>query len=158
LSRFTPKAGKSIDTVKTFDKYAVKALEGMAERQRNHPALSGQIISALSPFAALNLAKIADHAEEQGKHLCITTAARISDKIKLLIDRSSDLAQNLDFIQETPDRIKELAVDEIGDLPQMDVLGALWTHLAGADDYERYKSHTSLLTDIAKFTRTLQIW
>jgi hypothetical protein len=151
LSRFTAKVGKSIDTVQTFDEFAVKALEGIVERQRNHPTLPGQIMLALSPFAAFDLAKNSDYTDEQVKHLFITTAARISDKVKLLIDDSFNLAHHLDIIQETLDRIKELAVDEIGDIPQMDVLAALWTRLARADDYEQHKSHTSLLTDMTEF-------
>jgi hypothetical protein len=141
LSRFTAKVGKSIDTVHTFDEYAAKALESIAERQRNPPALVRRAISAISPFAAFALA-YADNSEEQVKHLFITTAARISDKVKLLIDDSFDLTHNLDTIQETLDQIKELAINEIGDLPRMDVLGALWTRLARADDYEQHKSHT----------------
>jgi hypothetical protein len=150
LSRFTAKVGKSIDTVHTFDEYAVKALESIAEWQRNPPALVRRAISAISPFAAFALAN-ADSSEEQVKHLFIITAARISDKVKLLIDDSFDLTHKLDTIQETLDQIKELSINEIGDLPRMDVLGALWTRLACADDYEQHKSHTSLLTDMTDF-------
>ena len=151
MSRFTARVGKSIDTVRTFDEHAVKALEGIAERQRNRPALPGQIISAISPFAAFDLAKNADSTEEQVKHLLITTATRISDRVKPLIDDSFNLAHKLDIIQATLDRIKELATGEIGGLPRTEVLGALWTRLARADDYEQYGSHTSLLTEMTGF-------
>ncbi|ERF72861.1 hypothetical protein EPUS_09337 [Endocarpon pusillum Z07020] len=151
LSRFTARFGKSIDTIKTLDDYAVKALEDIPKRQRNQPNLAGQIISAFSPFAAFELAKNAGHKQEQVKHVFINTAARISDKVKLLIHDSFNLAHDLDIIQGTLDRIKELSIDEIGDLPSRDVLGALWTRLARANDYDRYKSHTSLLTELTGF-------
>ena len=150
MSRFTAKVSKSIDTVKDFDEYAVKALEGIAEQQQNPSTLSSRIILAISPFAAFSIAN-KDYIEEQVKHIFIVTAARISDKVKLLIDDSFDLARNLNIIQEILDRIKELAVDEIGDVPQRDILSALWTRLARADDNEQHKSHTSMLTDMTEF-------
>ena len=122
----------------------------MAERQKTPPTLPGQIISAISPFAAFSLATAAD-TEKQVKDLFLFNAIKIRDKVKLLLDDSFDLGHNLDIIQETLDRIKELAIDEVGDLPPMDVLKALWTRLARADDYEDYKLHTLLLTDMTQF-------
>lgn len=104
----------------------------------------------MSPFAAFGPPDSA-HSEEQVKHLFISTADRISNKVKLLVDDSFDLGHSLDAIQETLDRIKELALDEIGDLPRLDVLGALWTRLAHADDYNQHQSHSSLLTDMTDF-------
>lgn len=104
----------------------------------------------MSPFAAFGAPDSA-HSEEQVKHLFISTADRISNKVKLLIDDSFDLGHSLDAIQETLDRIKELALDEVGDLPRLDVLGALWTRLARADDYNQHQSHTTFLTDMTDF-------
>lgn len=104
----------------------------------------------LNPLAAFN-PSVADQSEGRVKHLFIDTANRISDKVKVLIDDSFDLGHGLDVIQETLDRIKELALDEIGDLPRADILRELWDRLARPDDYEEEKSHTTLLTDMTDF-------
>lgn len=130
----------------------MKALEGIAERARKPPALPGQILSAaLYPFAAFDLAKKAGGTEEQVKHLCITTALRISDKVNLLIEYSMGLTHKLGLIQDTLDHINKLAAEELGDFPPLDVLSELWTRLARADDYEWFKSHRSLLAHMTGF-------
>ena len=149
LSRFTAKVGTSIDAIKTSDGNAAKALEDIFERQQTiptKPTIQTRFISAIKPFAAFRLAYKA-----QLKHLFITTAARISDKVELLLDDSFEIDRNLDVIEETLDRIKHLAVNEIGDLPRTDALGALWTRLTSADDDEQHKSHTLLLRNMTEF-------
>ena len=103
----------------------------------------------ISPFAASSL-RNTDYNEEQVRHFLINTADRIGGKVKLLLDDSFNPAHNLDVIQETLDRIKELAIDEIGDLPRMEALCALWIRLAPTDDYEQYKPHASLLIDMTE--------
>ena len=138
--------------VKIFDDYAVNALEGIAESQRNPPTLTSRLTWALSPFAAFSLTD-AD-TEEQVKQVFINMATRISGRVKLLLDDSFDLDHSLDRIQESLDRIQELSVDEVGDLPQMDVLGALWSQLTRPDDHAQYLSHTSLLQDLSGFYKS----
>ena len=132
-----------------MDEYAVKALEGIVERQRNLPALLDRVILVISPFAAFGPAN-AGYTEEQVKQVFITTANEIADEVSLLLKGTFDL--NLDFglIQETLDRIYRLAMNETGDLPRMDILGELWARLAHADDYEELRSHQSLLTDMTQ--------
>lgn len=150
LSRFTAKVGKSIDACLTFDEYAVKTLEGIASREQQVPTLQQKAISFLNPLSAFQLPSAAQ-IETELKHIFLSTSTRIADKVKLLIDDCFDLDHGLDKIQETLDRLKELAVDEVGDLPKMDVLRALWIRLAHADDYIQYKSHETLLTDVTDF-------
>lgn len=144
------KVGKSVDTVRIFDDYAVEALEGIAEQQQTPSPPLSQALSAISPFAAFRPAD-AYYIEEKVKDVFITTATKISNKLQLLIDSSLELGHNFGLIQEALDRFKVLAVDEVGDLPRRDVLGALWTRLARRSDYDRYKTHTSLLTEITDF-------
>jgi hypothetical protein len=67
---------------------------------------------------------------------------------------SRELVKSLDKIQGSLLRLKALAVGEVGDLPEMDVLRALWSRLARPDDYGRFKSHETLLTDIMGFYKT----
>ena len=151
MSRFTAKVGKSIDTVKIFDDYAVKILEGIAEQEKNPPTLPNRALSALSalsPFAAFTDTK---HSEAEVKDVFVRTAAKISGGVKLLIDESFNLAHDLDLIQETLDRLKELTIEEGDDLPRKDVLGALWERLARPDDYEQHRSHSVLLTEMTEF-------
>ena len=109
-----------------------------------------RMLSAISPLGAFGLSN-AGHKEDKVKNLCVTTATRISDRAKILLEVSHDLNYGLNSIQEILDRIKELAVDEIGDLPRMDVLSELWTRLARKDDHEQLKSHTALLKDMTDF-------
>ncbi|KAL9097932.1 MAG: hypothetical protein Q9165_000258 [Trypethelium subeluteriae] len=150
LSRFTARVGKSIDAVSTFDNYAVKRLEDIAEERRTPSTISMRAMAYINPLAVLNFAG-PNHSEEQVKRIFISTAAKISGKVKTLLDDSFELNHNFDQIQETLDRIRELVSDEFGDLPRMNVLGALWARLARPDDYEKHKSHTSLLTHLANF-------
>ena len=107
-------------------------------------------MSATNPLAILDLA-YPNHSEKQVKHLFVSTATQISVKVRTLIDDSFELGHSFESIQGALDRIRELVVDEIGDLPLRDVLAALWARLARRDDYEEYQSHTSLLTDLTNF-------
>ena len=85
------------------------------------------------------------------KDVFVRTATKISGRVKLLIDDSYNLAHDLDLIQETLDRLKELTIDEGDDLPRKDVLGTLWGRLARSDDYEQYESHSALLSEMTEF-------
>ena len=143
--------GKSIDKVKIFDDYAVKTLENIAEREQNPPSLPSRALSALNPIAAFTNTK---HSEAEVKDVFVRTAAKISGGVKLLIDDSFNLAHDLDLIQETLDLLKELTIDEGEDLPRKDVLGALWERLARPDDYEEYRSHSALLTEMTEFYKS----
>lgn len=67
---------------------------------------------------------------------------------------SRELDKSLDKIQGSLLRLKALAVGEVGDLPEMDVLRALWSRLARPDHYGRFKSNETLLTDIMDFYKT----
>lgn len=125
----------------------MKSLEGIAERQRNPPGLPDRIISAISPFAAFGPTN-----EEQLKQLFMTTATRISNVINLLLEDSFQLDYNLNVIHETLKRIAQLAkVDDSGNISTLDGLSYLWARLARPDDYEKYKSHSSLLKDMTRF-------
>ena len=153
LSRFTAKVGKSIDTVVTFDAYAVRTLEGITIRQQNVPTLPQKMVSFLHPLSAFELSGAAQ-TEEDVKDVFLSTSTRIGDKVKILLQVSLELGHGLSKIQEILDRLQELAVDEVGDLPQMDVLRALWTRLARKDDYSLFKVHETLLTDITDLYKT----
>lgn len=140
--------------MKIFDDYAVNALEDIAEGQRNSRTLSSRLISVLisilSPFAAFRIAD-ADYTEEQVKHICIDTATRISDIVKLLLGDAFSLFHSLDKIKESLRHINSLSQDERLETPEKDVLSALWSRLARPDDYVRYKSHNLLLKDLAGY-------
>ena len=130
--------GKSIDTVVTFDEYAVRTLEDIDTRQQQVPILPQRLVSFLHPLSAFELADAAQ-TEENLKQVFLSTSTRIGGKVKIFLEASFELDRGLSEIQEILDRLKELAVDEVGDLPQMDVLRALWNRLARKDDYSRYK-------------------
>lgn len=133
-----------------FDNDAVKVLNRIAERQRKLSALPRQILLAISPFAAFGPAN-AGYTEAQVKKIFITTLSQIIDEVRSLIKSSVDLDHQFDEIQSNLDQINKLAVNEIGNLPRWDVLSELWARLAYANEYEEYKSHQSLLSDLAWF-------
>ena len=138
----------SIDIIQTFDEYAVKALEDITERLRNPSGLP-DLISAILSIAGFGHANVAP-TKEQITRLFITTATKIGSKVDSLIGASLDLEQKLFVIQEKLDLINGLVIDEIGDLPRMNTLGALWSRLAHPGDYEGLKSHSSLLMNITR--------
>jgi hypothetical protein len=113
-------------------------------------SLPNRIWTAITPFGAFDLMGLGQ-TEEQVKQLFIHTATSISNKVRALLDDSFEQSHNLDNIMETLDRIKELCHDELGDLPTMNVLGALWASLVSPDEYETFKSHTTLLQDLFEF-------
>lgn len=150
LSRFTAKVSKSVDMARTFDQYAIRALEDIARWEQKHSFLtiSGRVLSAIRPLSAFDRRS---NTEERVKEIFLLTASRIGDKVNLLIQESFHLSHNLESIHGTLDAIKEIAVGELGDLPQHTVLSALWTLLARPDDHARLKSHKTLLADMTKF-------
>lgn len=150
MSRFTAKVSKTVDTVHAFDAYAAKTLEGIISQREYTPSLPARFLDALNPLGAFTGSN-ADSSETQVKALFLSTAARLSSRVTPLIDESFRLETSLDLIQETLDRIQELAVDETGEAPRMHVLAALWMRLARADDYEAYRAHAGLLMDLMRF-------
>lgn len=76
---------------------------------------------------------------------------RMAKELEPLNREAFDLYSSLEVIQMTLDRIAELSLDEFGDLPRMELLAALWTQLAHADDYAEYQSHKKLLEDLMAF-------
>ena len=85
------------------------------------------------------------------KKLFIYTADRISIKVRALLSDSYELTHDLDRISETLDRIQELTVEELGDIPREQLLSAMWTYFAQHDTYLQQKSHTNLLSDMTEF-------
>ena len=150
MSRFTAKVSKSTDTVHTLDGYAIRELETIAEGARNPPPLTRQMISLLNPFAVFQRSS-RDQTEVGVKRTLIFTAEKISNKVQMLIDDSFELGHGLDTIQETLDRIKELTLDELGDLPRASILAALYNRVTHSDDYRQEQSHTTLLDDMTEF-------
>ena len=150
LSRFTVRIRKSTDAVVTFDNHAAKRLENIIDRQRMSPKISARVISLINPLAVLRLTDPND-SEELVKRVFTSTATQISGKVKSLTKDSIELIRSFDSIQGTLDRIKELVVEHIGDLPRNNVLSALWIRLARSDDHEAHKSHGILLTDMISF-------
>lgn len=102
------------------------------------------------PFAAFH-PSFAGATEQQLKDIFISTATRTSQKVQLLLSESFNINHGLDQIQETLDRIKELTLEELGDLPPMQMLAAIWGYCQDTNDYKAHHSHSKLLTDMARF-------
>jgi hypothetical protein len=139
--------------VATFDNYAARTLQDIAEHRNRSLTLSHRILSAISPFGAWGLLNVG-HTEDEVKHVFRVTATKISQQVERLLEDAFEQFHNLDNINVVLDRIKELCQEELGDIPATNVLGALWDILARPDDWERYKSHRTLLEDITKFYKS----
>ena len=57
-------------------------------------------------------------------------------------------------IQATLERIRELTIHEMDDLPHMDILSALWIQLAQADKHAETKTHKELLENLTGFYKS----
>jgi hypothetical protein len=81
-------------------------------------------LAAISPFEALRLLSH-DATEEEVKQIFVHTASSLSSQAKNIVKDSFELPHDLDKIQGTLDRIKEIAMEETGDIPRHKVLKAL---------------------------------
>ncbi|KAK0652638.1 hypothetical protein B0T16DRAFT_454987 [Cercophora newfieldiana] len=149
LSQFTAKVSGSVDTAKSFDDYAVGALEAINKRQRKAPSLMGKVLNRLFP---------GDPAEEQVKQVLLYTTTKVSDTVKVLIKDSSDLAHKLNTIQDTLGHLREVATDEFGKLGRLGVLAELWVRVADPGDAEQFKAHGERLNDmVALYSAALTV-
>ena len=148
LSEFTANVGSSIDTVRVFDNYAVKELEGIAKREQIPRILLERAVTAISPLAAFEKPK---RTEAEVKDILLRTAAKISTRVTSLIDESFTIIQNLMHIEKTLILIQQLTTEETKGFPRLNALADLWERLAHPDDYEQYQSHATLLTEMTDF-------
>ena len=153
LSQFATEVDNLIDHIQDFNKYIVKTLEKIVERQRNSLKLSTRVAWMISSFVVFDRSR-ADIDDERVKNLFIISAIHHSKRVNRLVDDSLDLDQSLDVIQENLDRIKKFVIKKIDDLLEKNILNALWTHLAHVDDSQEYILHNSLLMNMIEFYRT----
>jgi hypothetical protein len=149
-SRLTAKTRKTVDTVASFDDYAANALLGIAERRNASQTLPGRIINALQPYGAWDLIAI-EGTEQQVKDVFLFASTRITSKVQDLLVESRTQWHHIEEINVILERIKELCRDELGDIPKLDILSALWQWLARHDDYKEQKANLALLKDLTKF-------
>ena len=93
--------------------------------------------------------------EEQLKEVFLVATSQIAGRLPPCITDAWELHGLFQKIQMSLERIQELAIDEMGDLPQMAVLSSLWNQVARADEYAEHKSHKQLLQDLTGFYRSL---
>ena len=122
----------------------------MEDHQKKPLGLSERVLSTVNPLSALQLS-ITDHSEEHVKGVFISIAHQISQGVQVLIEDSFELGHNLDAIYEILRRIKELTVEELGDISYDDLLSTIWTFLIHNGEFFEQKSHTALLTDMNGF-------
>ena len=95
----------------------------------------------MNPLAGFSLANTV-YNEEHVTQLFIKTALKFSNTANSLMDEAFHLDLDLDIIQETLGLVSDLTNEELGDVPQMNVLSVLWTRLITANDYKQYQSHS----------------
>jgi hypothetical protein len=132
-----------MDAATAFDEYTIKRLEAIAGYQ---PSLTERIIENMGLIPP-----VADRSQREVTEAVVRTASAIGAQTAKLLADSFEQSHGLDRIQATLDRIKEVALDELGDLPRYSVLGALWLRLVRPDDHASLKAHQQLLTDMGGF-------
>ena len=146
----TAKGGSAIDSANSFNTYAVDSLQDIDDRQRNRQPFLDLVRLLIDPFAALGPkdTELSGKDEKTLRDVFITTANGISGKLHSLASDCFQLGHRGENIQQTLDRIKELALNDLDDLPQMKTLGALWEKLRNSDDHQQYQSHIELLNSL----------
>lgn len=132
----------------------MKKLEAIEDRQNRSLSLQQAALSMLSPLSAFRSTGDA-LTEEELKEVFLTATSQIAGRLPPCIADAWELHGLFKKIQSTLDRIQELAVDEMGDLPQMAILASLWNQLARADEYAEHRSHKELLEDLTGFYKSL---
>lgn len=140
----------SIDTVTLIDKYAAQTVEEFATSQQNGPNLLVRSVSAFAPLGAFYVVS-PTYKDDQVKDFLTSTAARISQRVRMLLEDSLKLEHGLSSIQNTLDRIERLAVNGIGNRPRTNILSELWDEVALPEDQERLKENAALLRNMTSF-------
>ncbi len=89
--------------------------------------------------------------ETKVKEVYLRSTSQIAGRLPPCLQDALELYDLFKNIQSTLNRIQELAVDEIGDLPQMVILASLWNQLARPNEHAEYRSHKELLEDLTGF-------
>lgn len=89
------------------------------------------------------------------KEIFLTATSQVANRLPPCIADAWDLHGLFENIQSTLDRIQELALDEMGDLPQMAILAAWWNQLARADEHSENRSHKELLEGLTRIYKSL---
>lgn len=134
-----------------LDRNVVRNLQAITNHEHKPTALSQKMISSLLPLSAFEPRfKI----ELELKDVFARTTTEMSARLFNLIEEAGHLRYLLRDISDVLDQLKGLALDEIKDSPEMAVLAGLWVAVARRDDYEEYKSHQTLLTEITVYYAT----
>ena len=146
----TAKGGSAIDSANSFNTYAVERLQDIDHRQRNRQPLLDYVRLLIDPFAVLGPldTDLSEKDEKKLRDVFITTANGISGKLHSLANGCFDLGHWGENIQQALDRIKELTINDLHDLPQTSVLDSLWEIVAKSDRYQQYQSHSTLLNSL----------
>lgn len=133
-----------------LDEIAAKLIERIAEQRRHRPSLLDRALLAISPHAAFDPANL-DYTDEQVSKILIHTAHDIGDAVSCMLKKAAKLDELFKDIRDILTDIKKNSMSEINHLPQMNVLNELWTRLAHVKMYGNFKSHQSLLADLAQY-------
>ena len=128
----------------------MERLQDIDDRQRNRQPLLDLIRLLVDPFAVLGPldTELSEKDDQKLRDVFITTANGISGKLQSLANDCFNLGHRGENIQQALDRIQELAINDLDDLPQMAPLGALWKIVANPDGYQQYQSHSALLNSL----------
>ncbi|MCJ1394381.1 hypothetical protein MMC18_007259 [Xylographa bjoerkii] len=107
-----------------------------------------------NPFSALRSTGEA-LIEEELKEVILTITSQLAGRLPSYITDAWELHGLFKGIQVVLDRIRKLAIDEMGNLPRISVLASLWDQLARADEYTKHRSHKELLEDLTGFYESL---
>ena len=103
------------------------------------------------PFSAFNPIY---KTELEIRDVFMRSIIQVNARLSSLIDLASSNLDNLEEILDILVEIRGFAEQEHQHSPEKAVLAELWLWLARHDDYEMYRSHHTLLSDITGFYKT----
>ncbi|KAF7509585.1 hypothetical protein GJ744_007623 [Endocarpon pusillum] len=151
LTKFAVRVSGLSSSAVSASRFAVNTLRDIIVQRKNPPSLSQILASSLMPFSAFNPIY---ETELEIRDVLMRSITQVNVRLGSLIDLASSNLDNLEKILDILAEIRGLEEQEHQHTPQKAALAELWLWLARHDDFEIYKSHHTLLTDITVFYKT----
>ncbi|ERF72400.1 hypothetical protein EPUS_06029 [Endocarpon pusillum Z07020] len=151
LTKFAVRVSGLSSSAISANRFAVNTLQDIIVQQNSPPSLAQILASSLLPFSAFNPIY---KNELEIRDVLMHSIIQVNARLVSLIDLASSNLDNLERILDNLAEIRGFAEQEHQHSPEKAVLAELWLWLARHDDFETYKSHHILLTDITVFYKT----
>ena len=136
------------NAISSFNRYAVRELQAISDRQKTPPTLPQRMVSSLSLFSAFGSTF---KTEKELKEVFLVFISRSRTLLPRLTEEAQNLSRHLRVVFEMLGQIKRLTEEESHQTDEMNVLAELWSMLAQRDKSMASKTHGALLNEITIF-------